>query len=323
MKAVYLEKLGSPDNIIVGDLPIPQLTPNAVLIKVSAVAANYVDAFIRAGIYQTPLPSPYILGRDAIGQIVQTGERVTKFQVGNWVWTNSMGYDGRQGVCAEYAVVPEERLFLAPTLEIDPLALVGAVHSSATAAIVLSDIMQLKAKQSILIEGAAGHVGTKLVQLAHLLDAHIVTTSQNKDFDKLRQLGANACFDYQDPQLFQQLKAYLPQGFHHIIDTSGQVTLQQNSELLALKGTLTLITRPKDSAFDAAQFYMKSQQIKGFVISQATLPQLQRAGKWLTQAFNQGLLLEENLALYQFEQAQTVHQLLDTRAEARKMVLVP
>lgn len=51
MKAVYLEKLGSPDNIIVGDLPIPQLTPNAVLIKVLAVAANYVDAFIRAGIY--------------------------------------------------------------------------------------------------------------------------------------------------------------------------------------------------------------------------------------------------------------------------------
>ena len=195
MKAVYLEKLGSPDNIIVGDLPIPQLTPNAVLIKVSVVAVSLKNAFISAGIYQTPLTSPYILGRDAIGQIVQTGERVKKFQVGNWVWTNSMGYDGRQGVCAEYAVISEERLFLAPTLEIDPLALVGAVHSSATAAIVLSDIMQLKAKQSILIEGAAGHVGTKLGHVAHLLDAHIVTTLRDKDVDRLRQFGSNAFFN--------------------------------------------------------------------------------------------------------------------------------
>ena len=246
MKAVYIQKTGGPATIIVGSLPVPKVRPKSVLIKVIAASINYVDLFIRSGIYQTDLPNPYILGRDAIGQVVEIGKDVIQFKVGDCVWTNSMGYDGRQGITSEYALIPEERLFLTPK-NADSLKLIGAVHSAATATIVLQDIMELKPKQKLLIEGAAGHVGSKLVYLANEMGAEVVTTASLKDFSRLKQLSDAICFDYRDKSLFKKLKSAYPDGFDHIIDTSGEIPLQFNCDLLAPKGVISLITAPKDS----------------------------------------------------------------------------
>ena len=151
MKAVYIQKTGGPATIIVGSLPVPKVRPKSVLIKVIAASINYVDLFIRSGIYQTDLPNPYILGRDAIGQVVEIGKDVIQFKVGDCVWTNSMGYDGRQGITSEYALIPEERLFLTPK-NADSLKLIGAVHSAATATIVLQDIMELSQNKNSLLK---------------------------------------------------------------------------------------------------------------------------------------------------------------------------
>ncbi len=101
MKAVYIYEQGDPSVIQIGDLPVPEVIPKTVLIKVLAVSVNYVDTFIRSGRYKTQLPYPYILGRDALGEVVEVGNGVTQFTIGDLVWTNSMGYDGRQGVTSE------------------------------------------------------------------------------------------------------------------------------------------------------------------------------------------------------------------------------
>ena len=147
MKAVYVYEQGDPSVIQIGDLPVPEVIPKTVLIKVLAVSVNYVDTFIRSGLYQTQLPQPYILGRDAVGEVVSVGDDVSQFAAGDLVWTNSMGYDSRQGVTSEYALIPAERLFSVPE-GADPVRLIGAVHSAATAAIVLQDIMQLARGQT-------------------------------------------------------------------------------------------------------------------------------------------------------------------------------
>lgn len=322
MKAVYIQKTGGPATIIVGSLPVPKVRPKSVLIKVIAASINYVDLFIRSGIYQTDLPNPYILGRDAIGQVVEIGKDVIQFKVGDCVWTNSMGYDGRQGITSEYTLIPEERLFLTPK-NADSLKLIGAVHSAATATIVLQDIMELKPKQKLLIEGAAGHVGSKLVYLANEMGAEVVTTASLKDFSRLKQLSDAICFDYRDKSLFKKLKSAYPDGFDHIIDTSGEIPLQFNCDLLAPKGVISLITAPKDSQFDSRQFYMNCQQMKGFVISHASLKQLKKAGRILNDAFRQGQLLEEDMVIKKFDEAAEAHDLMEAKKENRKIILVP
>ena len=114
-----------------------------------------------------------------------------------------------------------------------------------------------------------------------------------------------------------------PAGFDHIIDTSGEIALQTNIDLLALKGAITLITTPRESTFDARQFYMNCQQIRGFVISQANLKQLQMAGRLVNNAFKEGRLLEDDTVIKTFDEAAEAHRLLDNKKERRKIVLVP
>ncbi|CAM2927937.1 oxidoreductase [Streptococcus acidominimus] len=114
MKAAYITETGPTDRIIWGELSDPNSKTSEILIEVEAVAINAVDTFIRSGLYQTQLPTPFILGRDAIGRVVEVGFVVQQFHIGDRVWTNSMDYDGRQGVTSQLAIIPENRAFLAP-----------------------------------------------------------------------------------------------------------------------------------------------------------------------------------------------------------------
>lgn len=317
MKAAYIEKTGQPDTIKIGSLPMPELGDDEVLVKVQAVAINPVDTLIRSGRYQTTLHFPFVIGRDAIGEVVKVGSAVSAFKVGDVVWTNSMGYDGRPGVTSEYAAIPATRLFHAPG-SVSPTQLIAAVHSAATAAILLDDILQVKAKQSILIEGAAGHVGRKLVTLAKLKHLTVSTTSNVNDFATLRSLAADHCYDYQLP--LNQLH----ESFDVIVDTSGQITLADNIAHLNLAGQIGLITVPKPSErqFDVRDFYTHSQSIKGFVMSHATLEQLQKTGQKLNRLFAKNLLLDDDLELLPMTEAAKGHQLLEQHQNGKKKLVL-
>lgn len=316
MQAAYFKKPGDVANIIIGELPVPKIQPASVLLKVQAVSVNNVDLFVRSGAYQTPLVPNQLLGRDAVGVVQQVGEAVTGFAVGDLVWTNSMGYAGRNGVTAELIAVPAERIFHLP-VGVDPIQAVATVHASATAAIILQ---RSQAGQSILITGAHGHVGQRLVEVAKAKGMVVSTTSNAHDFTELQALGADHCYAYGP-----NFSAALPGQYDHVIDTSGRVPLQTQIDLLADFGTITLITAPAAVAatFDQRQFYMADKQIQGFVISKASLAEIQQAGALLNQQFTQGKLLEKDVTVLPFSQARQAHERLAQQTEHRKMVLVP
>ncbi|MFC6164887.1 NADPH:quinone reductase [Lactiplantibacillus dongliensis] len=318
MQAAYIEQTGQPDVIKVGDLPQPTLRPTELLVKVTAVAVNHVDTFVRSGSFKTAMSLPFVIGRDAVGTVTAVGEQVTGFNVGDRIWTNSMGYDGRPGVTSEYAAIPAERAFLAPA-GIDDLPLVAAVHSAATAAILLTDVSPVEPGQVVLIEGAAGHVGTKLVQIAQAKGAKVLATSNPRDFDRLKQLGAQQVLDYH-----ADFASAITTPVQTIVDTSGKVDLKTNLSLLGLGGTVALITAPVTNqfTFDVREFYTQQQRIVGFVISHASLDQLQRAGQLLNQLFAQGLLLDDDLQVMPFTQAQRAHEIVEANQSKARLVLV-
>lgn len=319
MKAAYIKQLGG--DIYYGDFAEPRLKADEVLVKVEACAVNYVDTFVYSGSFQTNLTLPFVLGRDAVGIVERIGSNVDAVASGERVWTNSMGYEGRPGVIAEKISLPQNRLFKAPE-GIDPIILAASVHSAATAAIILADVMAIKPQQTLLVEGAAGHVGTKLVELAASLGAQVITTANPKDFSRLKQLGATACYDYHAEMLFSQIKTDYP-IIERVIDTSGKVSLQENLNLAAQKGEVTLITAPVENSFtfNVRAFYTQSQKINGFVISHASLTELQRAGAQINQAFANGQLLEENISVHSFAETAWVYQHLAQLTG--KVVLVP
>src|SRR5690625_6923300 len=96
MKVAFVRRTGPADSISTGRWPVPECGPADVLIKASALAVNHVDLFVRSGAYQTPLPMPFVIGRDCVGRVASTGSGVEGFSVGDFVWWNSLG--GRKRV---------------------------------------------------------------------------------------------------------------------------------------------------------------------------------------------------------------------------------
>ena len=132
MKAAYITTLGSPDVITYGEMDRPVPGPTDVLVRVEAAAVDPVDTFVRSGAYRTPTPFPFVLGRDLVGTVAETGPGATGFAVGDRVWSHSMGHGGRQGVTAEYCVVGIDRLYHLPG-DVDAARAVAVLHPVATA----------------------------------------------------------------------------------------------------------------------------------------------------------------------------------------------
>lgn len=316
MRAAYINKTGSYDEIKVGELPIPTIKDNEVLVRVHFASVNHVDTFVRAGGFETEMTFPFVIGRDAVGVVQKFGSKVAGFKIGEVVWTNSMGYDGRPGVTSELVTIPFSRLFHAPN--VDEKKLIASVHSSATAAIVLNDVFDVKHGGNILIEGAAGHVGTKLVQLSKLLGLTVSTTSNNRDFERLVKLGSSETYDYHEPV------GSIEHDFDYIIDTSGKVDLNDNIQRLTLGGQIVLITAPKSNqfTFDVRQFYTNSKAIKGFVISHATLEQIQKASRVLNYCLGKHYLLDDTCEILPLSQAAKAHKMLEEGMDSGKRLLI-
>lgn len=315
MKASVFHTFGGPKVIATTEIDPPVLQVGEVLVQVEAVSVNHVDTFIRNGRFKTALTTPHIIGRDLVGTVLDAG--TSQFHVGDPVWSNAMGYDGRMGATAEQVAVPAELLFPVPA-GVDHLQLVAAVHSAATASIVVQDVMHATAGQSILIEGAGGHVGTKLVALAHQMGLAVTTTSHPRDFTRLTELGADQTLNYHAPLTGDLVD--------HVIDTSGQADLNANLRQLKQGGEVTLITAPTSGqfAFDVAPFYQALKQINGFVISHATVAQLQRAAEQLNAQFAAGRLLDDKLQTLPFEAAAQAHAALESGADhGTRIVLTP
>lgn len=114
MQAVTFEQLGGPEALRLREIDEPQLRANQVLVRVQAVAVDHVDTFVRSGAFQTALATPHVVGRDLVGTVLRVAAGVTKFAVGDLVWTNSAGYDGRMGATAEMVAVAADRLYPVP-----------------------------------------------------------------------------------------------------------------------------------------------------------------------------------------------------------------
>lgn len=318
MRAAIFPTLGGPEVIQVATVPEPTVGPTDVLVQVLAVAVNHVDTFVRSGGFKTALAEPHVVGRDMVGTVLRCGSSVTQVTVGQQVWTNSMGYDGRPGVTSEQVAVPADRLYPVPA-GVDPIQLVAAVHSAATASIVLSAEMHAQSGETLLVEGAAGHVGRKLVALGKIMGLRILTTSAPRDFDQLQQLGSDRCLDYH-----ANLVDGVTETVDHAVDTSGRVALQDNLALLAEAGDVTLITAPADNQFHFAvrQFYTSRQRLNGFVISHSTQGELATAAAQLNACFAEGKLLEDEVLLKSFTDAAWAHQALASGAVHRKKIVL-
>jgi NADPH:quinone reductase-like Zn-dependent oxidoreductase len=324
MRAAYVDELGPASNIRLGHLPVPAAGPTDVVMRVEAVSVNPVDTFVRAGGFPTPLPFPFVIGRDAVGTVAACGSGCLPFGVGERVWTNSLGHAGRQGPAAEYAVVPVERLYRLPE-GVDPVTAVAVVHPAATAYLGLFVHGRLRSTETVYVAGAAGHVGRAAVVLAARAGARVLGSARADDLASVRDLGAAVAVDYQAEDLAGQLRAAAPDGVDVHLDTSGHNDLQAALSILAERGRVVMMaglaSRPE---LPASDLYVHDRSVLGFVISKATSAELADAARVLNRLLADGALRPASITELPLEQAAEAHARLEAgEARGTRLILRP
>ena len=203
MKAVLIYKYGGPEVLEYTDAPIPEIKPDEVLIKVIATSINPVDYKVRKGLSYPRAGFPAILGWDVSGVIEKAGSDVHDFKPGDEVYArpNVM----RDGTYAEYVAVQAKEISAKPK-KLDHLQSASIPLAGLTAWQGLFDHGKLKAGQRILINGAAGGVGTLAVQLAKWKGAYVIGTASENNIDFLKELGTDEVINYKKQKVEEVLK---------------------------------------------------------------------------------------------------------------------
>ncbi len=324
MAAAYIEELGPADHIRYGELPVPRPGPTDVLVAVEAVSVNHVDTFVRSGAYPTPTPFPFVIGRDLVGTVVDRGAGVDAFAVGQRVWSNSLGHDGRQGAASQYAVVAVDRLYRLPD-GVDPVTAVAVVHPAATAHLGLFREAATRVGETVLVGGGAGNVGTAAIELAAAAGARVLASARPRDFDHCRAAGADAVVDYRAADLTDQVRALAPAGVDVHWDTSGHHDLDAAVAMLAHGGRIVLAAgmdaRP---ALPVGDLYTRDGRLVGFAISNAGVDDLSAAADAINTLLPEGRISARIEDVLPLSAAQTAHRRIEAGDLAgRRLVLLP
>jgi 2-desacetyl-2-hydroxyethyl bacteriochlorophyllide A dehydrogenase len=323
MGAAFIKEVGPPDQIVWGELPVPEPAADEVLVKTEAVAVNHVDTFVRSGAFPTAMDFPFVIGRDVVGTVVRPAES-SDVRPGDMVWSNSLGYDGRQGSFSEYCAVPVDRLYPLPP-GVDPVRAVATLHAGATAAIGLFQKAGLNPGETVVVSGAGGAVGSATVQLAAGFGARVIATTGH-DLEWCRSSGASAVIDYREPKLYGAIAELAPDGVDVYWDNSGDPNYVDTIPLLAMRGRMIVTAGFRARApLPVNDLYTRDASLLGFAITNATVPELERAAERVNAGLAEGALTPRIGPRLSLADAAEAHRLMEDshRRPPGRIVLMP
>jgi NADPH:quinone reductase-like Zn-dependent oxidoreductase len=199
MKAVVVDRYGTPDVLQLRDMPKPAPNADQVLVRVLAASVNDWDWGMLRGSPENRLlsgllrPKVHILGCDIAGRVEAVGGDVTAFQPGDEVYGDLSGCGF--GAFAEYACAPEAGLARKPAgMTFEQAAAIPQAGMLAVQGLI--DVGRIRSGQKVLLNGAGGGVGTLALQMAKLYGAEVTVVDKPGKLEMLRALGADHVIDY-------------------------------------------------------------------------------------------------------------------------------
>jgi NADPH:quinone reductase len=221
MKAAVVETAGPPNTLHIKNVPVPKLARNHVIIALEYAGLGVWDAAQRAGSYG-PVEPGKILGADGSGTIAAVAADVSKFKVGDRVYSYSYG-NPAGGFHAEYVSVLADRVAHLPSQLEMPVA--GAMPCVALTALAGLEALKVQSGQTVFVFGASGGVGSLAVWLASIAGATVVASAQPDAQEYVRSLGAARTINPNSSQRESLLKRIAPEGFDGALVTAAGDTL--------------------------------------------------------------------------------------------------
>jgi len=237
MKAVVLERTCRAEEMIIKDVPIPEVKPGWVLVEIKAFGINRSEVILRNYEGDKPyIKLPRIPGIECIGEIVDSSD--SNFKAGQRV-VALMGGMGRSfdGSYAEYALLPISHVFEANT-DLDWTEMAAVPETFFTAYGSLFDCLQIQSKDIILIHAATSALGFAAIQLAKSIGCTVIgTTRKEERLEFLKEIGADfAMLD--DGTLSKQVMRVFPNGITKVLELVGEAAIEETSKLLKKHGII-------------------------------------------------------------------------------------
>ncbi len=254
MKALILKRYGKSDQLAFADIPRPTIKPNEILVQIHAVGLNPIDYMIPKGTFKPIIKFqlPATMGSDLAGIVVEVGNRVTRFKLGDAIFASI--FDLGTGSLAEYAVVPESAAAIKPAnldfVQAASIPMVGLTSWQA-----LKERARLKPGQKVFIPAGSGGIGTFAIQFAKHLGATVGTTTSTGNVDMVRRLGADEVIDYKKQEFEKILRSY-----DAVLGTIRGDGLEKSLQILRPKSSVVSLVGPPDAAFAHARgmnFFMR------------------------------------------------------------------
>lgn len=232
MKAISYNRYGSPDVLKCEEVRKLAVGDDEVLIRVRAAAVNPYDwHFMRGEPYPVRIaagglrkPKDSRLGADVAGEIEEVGRNITQFKPGDGVFGSC------KGAFAEYACASESKLAIKPdNVTFEQAASVPIAAFTALQG--LRDKGKLQPGQKVLINGAAGGVGTFAVQIAKSFGAEVTGVCSTRNVEMVRSIGAHQVVDYTQENFTKSARRY-----DVILDCVGNHSFSECRRVLNLRG---------------------------------------------------------------------------------------
>jgi NADPH:quinone reductase len=274
MKAWLLDDLVGIDHLRLGEVADPVPQAGEVVLSVRYAALNPADRYLAERQYPAEPRLPHILGRDGMGTVAELGAGASGFGVGDRrsILRGDVG-GNRPGTFAQSVAVPVDGLVETPADWTDQES-AGATLVYLTAYQALTMWGALPPSSVVLVTGASGGVGVAAVQLATAMGCTVLALSRSAEKGRrLRELGAAATLDPQDPQWRQTVKATL--GSRRVdlaIDNIGGKLLPEVIDTLGDLGKVSIVGRLAGPVpnFNTASLFFRLIRLGGVAVGAYT-----------------------------------------------------
>jgi NADPH:quinone reductase len=214
MKRVVVDHYGGPEVLRVVEDYVPQPGPGEVRVRVLAAGVSFTDAQLRAGTYLGVPKPPFTPGYDLVGVVEELGPGCTRLREGDRIAALTVW-----GADAERVCVLEENAVEVPE-DLDPAEVVSLVLTYVTAYQLLDRTAKARRGETVLVHGAAGRVGTAVLELGAVAGLRMYGTCAARDRVAVERLGAVA-IDYQSDDFLARVRELPEKGVDVVLDGLG------------------------------------------------------------------------------------------------------
>jgi len=285
MKAMQMKDYGPASALTLTETSKPNFNADQILVQVGAAGVNPVDTYLRSGTNNYSTTFPHTPGLDGAGTIVELGDQVTGFEIGQRVYfsRNLTGSSAEFAVCATTHTYP-----LADALSFEEGACLGIPYTTAHRA--LFGRANAKTGDKVLVHGATGAVGIATIQLALSAGMDVVASAGTQaGADLLREQGVeNVILHNEDGHLaaFQSLE----NGFDIIIEMLANHNLDQDLKALAFGGCVAVIGNRGTVEINPRDLMARDASIVGVALANIKPNELALIAKALRPLFEKGVL---------------------------------